>query len=152
MALLFFAQLKDKEKMKTVSEISAAIVVLNVFQIQELDKVIKARMSEFKLPDTSVVPVPVIRGSTRSKFKIGDIVEFFSSRTHTNVKVRIEKINSVNLSCRAIDAPFTKWRVAPSFCQLVGDDKSATFPEIDVTVGAMSASTSTPTAAGAGAW
>lgn len=145
--------------MKTVSEISAAIVVLNVFQIQELDKVIKLKMSSFGLPDRTVTPIaPFTDGLdvARRRFKVGDVVEFFSTRTHANVKVRIEKINSVNLSCRAIDAPFTKWRVAPSFCRLVGADKppAATvspIPASAIAYGAMTSGAGS-TAAGAGAW
>lgn len=136
--------------MKTVSEISAAILALNVFQIQELDKVVKLKMSSFGLPDRTVLPaVPSFeRKSALSKFNVGDIVEFFSSRTHANVRVRIEKVNSVNLTARMTDAPFSKWRVAPSLCRLIGADKPETAPELSSTLPYCSV----PTAAGSGAW
>lgn len=138
--------------MLTITELCTAVSSLNVFQLQELDRVVRAQMFKFGAPDRSTPAVPRT-GASLSKFKVGDLVEFYSKTKGANVMVRVEKINSVNLSARTVESPFLRWRVAPSLCRLVGAGKM----EVPEVLPAMSrtlepslgARASTP---GAGGW
>jgi len=139
-------------------DLMAKVETLNVFQLQELDRKVKMRLLAFGAITAPALPSVGRSSASRASFKCGDLVDFYSPRDRTNLRARVEKVNSVNLSVRVVDSG-KKWRVAPALAHLVGADKPASpfgsvvsppeFPAPRIPAGSMSSAAPT---LGGGAW
>lgn len=128
--------------------ITEAIDAMMPNQLLEVQRHVASRLAH--LAKTTPMGFMLTPGRT-SGFKRGDLVEFHSTRFGKQIKVIVDRVNDKTLSCREFDNPERKWRVAPSFCRLVGADKvesGAVAPVVPAArpVGAV------PSAAHAGSW
>jgi hypothetical protein len=103
-----------------LSDLKAQIAGLNVFQLQEIQRTVNARMAEFGIERTSPGLAP-----TPGAFKRGDLIEFYSSKKHRTVRLVVDRINPKTLGGHEQETPSMMWRVPPSMCRLVGADKPA---------------------------
>lgn len=105
-------------------DIRARVGELNIFQLRELNTLVVGRINHISGGGSSI-PTPGHTSASRGDFKRGDLVEFYSSKKHRQVRLVVDRINTKTLGGRESDTPSLMWRVPLSMCRLVGADKVA---------------------------